>query len=270
MSSFFTQDNNSSFTKLQTVGNSLSAAFDQLSLQDSLGIILFDEHPHLAKSLRSLKNTNLSALKNHLAELNTGSGSDLFAGFNYALQLVPSLPQKNIPTRILILTDSSLDFISPSDENLLSLIHSVSQKNIFTTIIGLDSEYNSSLVTFLRQELGANYYLARSSIELDNLLNSHFNSLLTPLAYNLKFTLASSDFEMTSIYNAYNDPTTFPTIFHLNTLFYPIVTTSNPLPPLPILHLHPLTPSSSSPTLVTSYQDSTGTPISFSTSLPVI
>lgn len=209
-------------SKLELAAKSVVALLDQLNPEDRVGIVLFDDEAYLAKPLNLVGETDLAAVKNHILEITERGGTQMSAGIKTGTELYSEYlnqDKSEYENRMIFLTDAMPNLGETSEEGLLELTKKNATNGIFTTFIGVGVDFNTELVDAVTKISGANYYSVHSSEEFRKKLTDEFEFMVTPLVFDLKLALNSSDFVIEKVYGSPEADEATGEIMKVNTLF---------------------------------------------------
>ena len=207
-------------SKMKIANKTIVNMIEHLSDHDRLGVVLFDNRAYKAKPLRLIKNTDVSAIKNHILELKERGGTNWSAGYKEGLKLFANLlHDSSYENRIIFITDAMPNRGELAKDRLFGMIKDASAKKIYTSVIGVGVDFNNDLVEYISKTKGANYFSVHSAKEFKKRLDKEFDYLVTPLVFDLKLELSSSSYTIDSVYGAPKADIDSGTVFEVDTLF---------------------------------------------------
>jgi Ca-activated chloride channel family protein len=218
-----TKENNK-LSKMAIANNSIVSMIDHLKDDDKLGVVLFDNTSYNAKPLREIDLTNIEATKKHILKLEPRGGTNWSAGYKAGLKLFESLnSQLKNPSiyenRIIFLTDAMPNMGELGKDKLFGPVKNASERNIYTSFIGIGVDFNNDLVEHISKTRGANYYAVHSAKEFKKRLDNEFDYMVTPLVFDLKMKLKSNSYKIVAVYGSPDASKTTGDIMYINTLF---------------------------------------------------
>lgn len=210
-------------TKMRLASESLAGLVDHLNVDDNLGVVLFNNGAHLAKPLERIEITDVDRLKENILEITAGGGTNLDAGMKMGTSLFSEILDDYDPAeyenRIIFLTDAMPNMGDTSETGLLATLKNNSEKNIFTTFIGIGVDFNTELVELISKVKGANYYSIHSSSEFKSRMGEEFEFMVTPLVFDLVLSLESDQYKISEVYGSPEADTATGEIMNVSTLF---------------------------------------------------
>ncbi len=219
-----TNKENETKSKMQIANISLVNMLKHLHPQDSLGIVLFDNNAYLAKPLHKVAQTNMDAIKKHILDLKARGGTNWSKGYKKGLSLFDKLkPEQKDPlkyeNRIIFITDAMPNQGELSKEGLFGMVDKASKMGIYTTFIGVGIDFNSNLLEQVSKTKGANYYGVHSIDDFKKRLDDEFDFMVTPLVFDLSFSLQSQGYNIEAIYGSPQANLSTNRVMYINTLF---------------------------------------------------
>ncbi|WP_254863124.1 vWA domain-containing protein [Halovivax gelatinilyticus] len=190
-------------TKLEAAKRSLCALTDQLRDGDRLGVVLFNEHAHVAKPIRDVGSTDVDAIHRHIDEVAAGGGTNLADGFSAAADVLgEGNPDPAVEHRIVFATDMMPNIGTTGSSELTRLIADAAVDGIHTTFLGVGLDENAALADHLSGIRGANHHFVHSATEFERHLCEAFEYMVTPLVFDLGLDLVTDGFEVLSVHGS--------------------------------------------------------------------
>lgn len=190
-------------TKLQAAKESINALFSHLNNDDRVGIVLFDDRAYLAKPLNLVGETDMSAIKAHIDGLAPGGGTDMSAGIRVANDLFDDLkPEAGRQRRMIFLTDAMPNQGVIGDDGLLAEIKQNADRQVFTTVVGIGLDFQSTLIEAISKARGANYYSVHTPDDFRKRMDKNFDYMVTPLVFDLELKLEATGYEIEKVYGS--------------------------------------------------------------------
>ena len=210
----------SSKSKMEIAAHSVVSLINHLTEEDRLGVVLFNNEGYLAKPLRSVSETDMEAIKDHILEINADGGTYMSAGMEIATGLFEGLPvDEEYENRIIFLTDAMPNIGETKKEGLLGMTENNAENHVYTTFIGIGVDFNTELVEYITKIRGANYYAVHSSEQFKERMDEEFEYMVTPLVFNLELILESSGYEIEMVYGSPEADEATGELMKVNTLF---------------------------------------------------
>ncbi|MBE5805676.1 MAG: VWA domain-containing protein [Clostridiales bacterium] len=207
--------------KMEIANESVNLLLDELKEDDRVGIVLFDDEAYLAKEVNLVKKTDMEKIKEHVLEIKPQGGTNFEEGYKLGTQLFTEemLTNSEYENRIIVITDAMPNMGKTSKNLLVNNIEHNADKGIYTSFIGVGVDFNTSVVETLSNVKGSNYYSVHNSEEFKKIMSENFDYMVTPLVFDLNFTLESDFFEIENIYGTDSGDKTTGSIMSINTLF---------------------------------------------------
>lgn len=213
-------DNFENKSKMKIAEECINNLIDNLNEDDRLGVVLFDNDAYLGKELNLISDTNVEAIKKHILEIEPQGGTNFSAGYNKGTQLFNEyLNDDNYQNRIIVITDAMPNAGETSSTGLMGSIEKNAKNKIYTSLIGVGVDFNTTLTEKISNVKGANYYSVHSSEEFKKTLADEFDYMVTPLIFDLDLSFKSEDYEIENVYGTDSVDKTTGNIMHINTLF---------------------------------------------------
>ncbi len=211
-------------SKMALANQAIVDMIGHLKAEDSLGIVLFDEQAYEAKPLRPLAKTDIQATKKHILELRERGGTNWAVGYKKGISLFKTLTEKEkdpnyYENRIIFLTDAMPNRGELNEKGLFGIAKEAAQNHIYTTFIGIGVDFNNDLVEAVSKTKGANYYAIHSAKAFKKRLDEEFDYMVTPLVFDLTFTLKSDAFKIAQVYGSPDADKATGRVIYINTLF---------------------------------------------------
>jgi len=261
-------DKDATQSKMAVLVDYLSNLLDMLKEGDSLGIFTFDEKVETLCEVSPLSKINLSSLKGKLRSLKTRGGTDMVSALTKARKhLVGFLSESknkdfrgaDYENRIMLLTDC-VPTAGKKTDNIIPIGQEMAndKTQIFTTYIAIGVPFSQQSVEAINKIPGANYFSVNSPRDCKRVLNDEFEFMVTPLAFDLKLTINTSNFKIQKVVGR-NASIAQSEILNFDTLF-PAYRKDEKLI---VIKLKPLNPAATSVapsdiTLTTSYKTRAG------------
>lgn len=184
---------NSANSKLEVAKRCVKAILQQLTENDAVSVILFNQHAHTLVPLTSCKKLNRTAVNAKIDAISTRGGTDLTNGFKAGMAMLNKKGAKAKATanglkRVMFITDMES---SPDDE---ASVLDIARKNagmIHTTIVGVGVDLSVGTVQTLSNIPGCKYSSVASAEEFEGKVASEFPYDVTPIASHITVTLGN-------------------------------------------------------------------------------
>ena len=208
--------------KIEIAKESIIGIIDQLKADDRFSLVVFDDQAYLAKPMTRIGSTDVVKLKEHIRQIQPDGGTNMDAGIavgTEALREYANSDSNEYETRMIFLTDAMPNSGDTSERSFQNVFKSNAEKKIYTTFIGIGVDFNTALIESISKVKGANYYSVHSSSEFKKRLVDEFEYMVTPMVFNLKLALSSSDFKIDRVYGSPEADLATGQLMFVNTLF---------------------------------------------------
>ena len=207
-------------TKMKLAEECINEMIDQLNDDDRLGIVLFDNDAYLGKKLSLVGDTDIEAIKGHILEIMPQGGTNFSAGYKEGTKLYKEyLNMEGYQNRIIVITDAMPNVGGYSSDDLMSLVKENTKDGIYTSLIGVGVDFNTELIEEILDTEGANYHSVHSNEEFRKILAEEFDYMVTPMVFDLDFSIESDMYEIENVYGTDSKAKSTGQIMHVNTLF---------------------------------------------------
>ena len=152
----------------------------KLRPEDRVGIVYFDTEAVLAYGDQKMDQNHL---KDIVAALSAGGGTSIYEGLKLGYEQVSKNTTENSVNRVILLTDGygskPVDYILEQSEKYF-------KKGISVSTIGVGQGYNAALLSMISKFSGGLEHQAIESEGITKAMDKEFESLLYPLATDLK------------------------------------------------------------------------------------
>ncbi|MBI2484250.1 VWA domain-containing protein [Candidatus Uhrbacteria bacterium] len=207
-------------TKMEIAAESINDMLGHLTGDDSFGMALFDDISYVAKPLRKVSETDMERIKKHISELKPQGGTNMSAGMQEALwqfEAYRGTEDPDFENRVIFLTDAMPNTGDTTEEGMFGIAKRLAEQKIYTTFVGVD--FNTELIESISKIRGANYYSVHSAKEFKKRMDEGFDSMVTPLVFNLNLEIIAPGFQIEKVYGSPEADETTGEIMKVNTLF---------------------------------------------------
>jgi len=209
-------------SKMEVASNSVISLLKHLNPSDRFGLVLFNNSALLAKPLSLVGQTDMSAISDHILEIQHNGGTNMYSGMMEGTKQFDDLEQLNLAgneNRIIFLTDAMPNLGRTNEGDLINIAEKNANKGIHSTFIGIGVDFNTQLVEHITKIRGANYYSVHNDEEFASRMDEEFEFMVTPLVFNLQLTFDSKGFEIEKVYGSPEADEASGDIMKVNTLF---------------------------------------------------
>ncbi len=209
-------------TKMQIAKETIVKMLGNLKDEDRFGMVIFDDEAYVAKSLRYVGETDMEAIKDHILKVEPDGGTNMSLGIGEAAELFKELEdakRSGYENRVVFITDDAPSLDEIGENGIFGISEKNSDKNIYTTFMGLDAVFDQELVKKIEEIKGAGYGSFSSAKEFRRALNEKFLSFVSPNALDLTISLESDGYKIDKVYGASLADETKGEILKVRTLF---------------------------------------------------
>jgi Ca-activated chloride channel family protein len=209
-------------SKMAAARRALSALTEQLRDEDCLGVVLYSSEAHVAKPLRRVGETDMDAIRGHVAEIRAGGGTNMAAGFDAAMDLLEShhgADLTEVENRVVFMTDAMPNRGATGEADIVERFQDAADRHVHTTFIGIGLDANADLVESISGVRGANHYFVHSTAEFEERLGEEFTYMVTPLVFDLSLDVVSDGYEIEAVYGSPDAARATGEVMHVTTLF---------------------------------------------------
>ncbi len=209
-------------SKMEIAAHSVVSLLTHLTDEDRLGIVLFNDEGYLAKPLRSVGETDMESIKNHILEIYADGGTNMSAGMEIATGLFDEflhVDQDEYENRIIFLTDAMPNIGETRREGLLGMTERNAENSVYTSFIGIGVDFNTELVEYTLKIRGANYYSVHSSKQFKERMDEEFEYMVTPLVFGLELRLDAEGYEIEKVFGSPDADEATGELMKVKTLF---------------------------------------------------
>jgi len=208
--------------KIDVAAESIAALTTHLRPDDRFGVVLFNDDSHLAKPMRTVGETDMAAIREHLRELEADGGTNLSAGIEEATGMLEEYADADrtaYETRMVTMTDAMPNIGERSESGLQGRLRSNAEQGVYTTFLGVGVDFNTELIDAITAIEGSNYYSVHSEEGFRERLDQGFEYMVTPLAFDVSLELDAEGYDIETVYGSTAAGEATGEITHVNTLF---------------------------------------------------
>lgn len=153
--------------KLEYVKAAAKYVIDKLEPRDRISVVAFDSDVKVVQKNASVEDK--ITLKYRIDELFPGSNTNLSAGLTEGYEQVRKFKKKNYVTRVILLSDGLANEGITDTEKLASLAKHRQRNGIFTTAMGVGTDYDDNLLRLIATGGAGNYYYISRPQEVPNI-----------------------------------------------------------------------------------------------------
>lgn len=178
-------------SKMEAVKLALTKMVDKLTPNDRLSIVLFNTQPTVLLSSTAV--TDKQALKDLIATIEEGGGTNIESGLQKGYDLVEAASQPQLRSdRVFLLTDALPNSGRTGENSFLTMAEKYAAKDIGLSSFGVGINFGQELVLELSQVKGGNYFFLEDADRIDEVFTLDFDYMVTPLAYDMQLSFVPS------------------------------------------------------------------------------
>ena len=166
-------------------------AVDRLSGKDIVSVVAYDHN--VTVLVPATKVADKDAIKAGISRLSAGGNTALFAGVSKGAAEVRKFLEKDLVSRIILISDGLANVGPSSPDQLGDLGTSLIKEGISVTTVGLGLDYNEDLMTRLAQKSDGNHYFARTATDLAQIFKTELGDVLSVCAQEVTITIKCAD-----------------------------------------------------------------------------
>ena len=208
--------------KIDVAKDVLADLTDHLRPEDRLGIVLFNNDSYVAKPVRKVERTDMTAIREHMQEdIEAGGGTNISAGMADAEDILHDVvgEEEDYENRMILLTDAQTNMGETSANELRSNLEERAEADIHTSVVGIGVDFNANLINQITAVRGANYYSVYAADEFEQRMIEEFEFMVTPLVFDLSLELDAKGYDIKQVYGSPSADEATGELLHVNTLF---------------------------------------------------
>jgi Ca-activated chloride channel family protein len=174
--------------KLEYVKEAARYVVDSLGPQDRISIVAFDSDVKVVEKNTSVENK--SALKSKIDELFPGSNTNLSSGLEEGYAQIKKGKKKNYLNRVILLSDGLANEGITDIEKLSSIARDWEDKDVYTTAMGVGSDYDDQLLTLIATGGAGNYYYIDKPAAIPTIFARELSGIVNVAASGITVDLA--------------------------------------------------------------------------------
>ncbi len=175
-------------TPLKQAVNAARLLIDQLSAEDIVSVVIYDDHVETIVAPQLVKNKDV--MHTALSKIHAGGCTNLSGGWLKGCEHVQSHHTPNKINRVLLLTDGLANVGITNDKILLNTAQQqFLQHHISTTTLGFGAHFNEDLLIGMAKQGQGNFYFIQTPEDLVEVFRIELESLSSLVAQNLTATV---------------------------------------------------------------------------------
>ncbi|ERH09092.1 MAG: uncharacterized protein containing a von Willebrand factor type A (vWA) domain protein [halophilic archaeon J07HX64] len=193
-------------TKLEAAVRGLCAVTARLRDDDRLGVVLCNSRARVAKPLRRTDDTELSALRRHVQDIEARGGTGIADGLGRAFGLLGQTARRcTRERRVVVLTDAIANTGQTDPAALTDTVADAAAQGLHTTVVGVGLDANAALAQRVRRVRGGQFLLLPPEA-IEQHLRERFDSLVAPVVYDMTLKLDADRYELETAHGATATP----------------------------------------------------------------
>jgi Ca-activated chloride channel family protein len=194
-------------TKMEMTIEAAKGIFDLLEDDEEIGIVMFDEIVDVIEEVKVKGSIDRESLFSRLDEIKPRGGTDFGLGLSAAFAMIQKCNDENRNKRVFFLTDAT-PTIGASLDGIRELSETAfieSNTRIGVTYCGIGLSFNAAACDALSRAHSTSIYSISNSVELEEMLTSEFNYLVSPVAFDVRVGISSCDYRIGEVFGGDSD-----------------------------------------------------------------
>lgn len=176
--------------KLDGMLRAAHGVVDNLTAQDYLGVVVFDDHVQTLIPSQLVRNP--SSLHKTLKGVTQGGSTALHAGWlEGATQTARKLDPGRL-NRVLVLTDGEANVGEVNPDAICSDVNGAAQRGVSCTTLGFGDGYNEVLLRSMAASGNGNHYFVETPEQLPGIFNLELGGLVSTVAQQVRLSWETS------------------------------------------------------------------------------
>jgi Ca-activated chloride channel family protein len=173
--------------KLPLVKASLVKLTDSLRPEDRIALVTYAGYTEVV--LDSTLGSEKDKIKQAIARLGAGGGTNGGAGINLAYEIAQKQFVAQAVNRVILTTDGDFNLGITNTSELIALIRSKAESGIFLSILGFGRSGNDPLMEEVARDANGNYFFIDSTMEIDKVFGSDLKGNIVTVAKDVKIQI---------------------------------------------------------------------------------
>lgn len=205
---------------INQTNEAVARMIDKLRPDDRVAVVTYNSTVETLRPLGPVGDTSL--LKTQVKAVTADGGSDMMAGLRTAFAIARSAGTDPLRMRrVMILSCGYPDPVATGPGSFVDIVEAGANDKIGFSFYGVLLGFDFRLANAMSQARGGAYSYADGLDKIEKLFDTDFDTMVTPIAYDLKFGLAlPAELEVGRLYGIPGDPNGSPkTSFEVATAF---------------------------------------------------
>lgn len=172
---------------LEAAKSACADVVDLLEPNDILSVITFEDSADVVMPARRVVNKAL--VKDYIARIHPGNGTNLHEGLMTAFQQVTSVKSENTLNRVLLLADGEPTVGTQDFPVIIGQVAEQKGRGITVTTLGFGPDFNEELLVGIARRSGGNYYYLARPERIPEAFRQELDTLMRVVARNLRLRL---------------------------------------------------------------------------------
>jgi Ca-activated chloride channel family protein len=230
--------------KMELAIDAAKGIFELMDDDEQVGIFVFDHEIEMIEELKGKSEIDRHDLFSRLAKIEPRGGTDFGIGLSAALEMLKTSTIAGRNQRIIFLTDA-VPTVGSSTKAIADRTDAAfveSQGFIGVTYCGIGLSFDASACAELSRARSTSIYSISNSSELEQSLTAEFNYLVSPVAFDVRVELSSSDYSISDVIGGDCDCKRDSLLLKFRTLSASAVGADGVKGSIVIIHLTPRSP----------------------------
>lgn len=175
--------------KIQYAKSALNSLIDQLSPDDLLSVVIYDDIVEVLRPASKVGNRH--GIRKLLERIEPRGSTNLGGGMIKGLEQASKYASRRYVNRVILLSDGLANEGITDPHELGGIARRYRERSISVTTMGVGLDYNENLMVSLAEYSGGNYYFIESPHSIAHILRREFKDLSMILAQNAILELRS-------------------------------------------------------------------------------
>jgi len=164
--------------KLEYVKKAASHVLDQLTEQDQVALVVYDDHIQVIANSMKVTHGNRVEMKRLISEITSGSMTNLGEGYLSGCREIAASARQETINRTLLLTDGLANVGITDEEVLAKHALELYNESISTSTFGVGNDFNEHLLEAMASRGGGNFYYIATPDRIPEIFLQEFNNLV--------------------------------------------------------------------------------------------
>lgn len=176
--------------RIEAARKAAMAAVERLSPRDIVSVVSYDDRVEV--EVPATRATNLSSIKNKIAQLTPRGSTAIWAGMQAGANEVRKFKSREYVNRIILLSDGLANQGPSKPEDFARLGRELAGEGMTVSTIGLGLGYNEDLMAGLAQNADGSHTFVQEPADLVGFLNREFDDVAGIVAQDIEIRIRVS------------------------------------------------------------------------------